>query len=284
MTLLKFLFKSIAVIVVLAGLLLIFGSLALGLTAAWRLNLIQAYLPKEQVRVIEPVYVQLSGPKFAVQGDRVYFHATVTGSNPSKVSWSIHPHKAGILTALADDSRNAEFSSLEEGKYIITVAVSGEGGTPPHTDHLEFENVSLTSEKEIEDALVAAQPQPQPVHATAAPETAAPPPSVSELTLGAIAMVPSTTKGAEARMIADVIYSLAKQIKGGLLPMYVDIPLEIENRSRKGLGVKAGDWGQFMVSLDTILDEMRRQGKITATAASQADVLIEIANTLQGVR
>lgn len=282
----KFVFKIICFTVVSVGLLTIMAGITLGMIAAWRLQLIQAILPKEQVRIIEPVYIQLSGPKFAVQGDRVYFHATVSGTSPSKVSWSIHPYKAGILNTLPDDSRNAEFSSLEQGKYIITVAVSGEGNTPPHTDHLEFENVSLTSQDELIQALES-EPvaRSQSVHAASEPPPPPPPvATVAELTLGAVAMVPSTSKGAEARMIADVIFSLAKQIKGGLMPTYVDIPLEIENRSRKGLGVKAAEWGTFMVSLDTILEEMRRQGRITATAASQAEVLIEIGNTLSVVR
>ncbi len=265
------------------GLATIVVGTALGLIAAYRLNIIQAWLPKEQVRQLETVSLQISGPKFAVLGDRVYFHASASGVN-SKISWNIHPYRAGILHVMEDDSRNVEFSSLEEGKYVITAAVAGEGKQPPATDHIEFENVTLSTEAEVNQqqpvrtmGQMQAEGMPPPV-----PQEL--PPTTTELTQGALAMVTSSNKAYEARLVADVIYSLAKQIRGGLIPAYLDVPLEIEKRSSKALGERAADWGTFMVATDRIMDEMRRQGKITAVTATQADVLVEMANVLVGLR
>lgn len=275
--------KLLLIMIVAVGLLSVAGGVALGLIASYRLDLIQAVLPKEQVRVLETVKVQLNGPRYAIQGDRAYFHSSVTGA-ANRITWSIHPYKAGMLN-VSLDRRTCEFSSLDQGHYTITVAAAGEGNQPPAIDQIEFENVALASEEDLHPEPVPAAPVTamggQPV-ASAPPEP--PPASTAELTAGALAMVTSANKAAEARLVADVIYSLAKQIRGGLVPQYFDIPLEIERRSNAALRERAGDWGTFMVAIDTILTEKIRQGVITSETASQWPVLLEIANGLTGAR
>lgn len=263
------------------GLIGVVAGLGLGLLAAYRLNILQAYLPKEQVRVMETVSVQLTGPRFSIQGDRVIFHATAIGAG-NRIAWSIHPYKAGALTVSVLDRRHAEFSSLDQGHYTVTVTAAGEGEQPPAIDQIQFENVALAREEDLHPEPVA----PVPANGMAADPLppVSPPVSTAELTRGAFAMVSSANKVAEARLVADAIYALAKQARGGLLPPYFDIPLEIEKRANRNLGPQSGDWGTFMVAIVTILDEKIRQGVITGESATQWPVLMEIADTLTGMR
>lgn len=278
--------RLLIVLIIIIGLLTVIGGVGLGLLASYRLNLIQAWLPKEQVRVLETASVQLNGPRFSIKGDRVYFHAASTGAG-NRVSWSLHPYKAGALNVSPTDRHSAEFSSLDEGHYTITVSVAGEGEQPPAIGQLQFENVALASEDDLHPEPVAQQPV-APVHAmnqSAADMPPEPPPaSTAELTRGALSMVTSANKMAEARQVADVIYSLAKQARGGLLPPRYDIPLEIERRSNKALQGRMADWGTFMVSIDTILGEKIKQRVITGEVATQWPVLMEIADTLTSAR
>lgn len=223
-----------------------------------------------------PVTLQLYGPRYAVKGDRVYFHAVSTGKT-GRVAWSLDPPIAGAITPIEGNA--AEFSSLMEGAFTITAVVAGEGNQPA-ISQLSFENVMVAAEEDL------LPPEPEQHYVPPAQqmiELPPPPPTAQELTLGAVANVMSENKHAEALSVANAIFSVVRRLDSGLLAPNTDIPLEIEQQVKMGMGPKADPWLPFTVAIDTIIEEYRRQGKVT-TAASQKPVLMEIANTLLSVR
>lgn len=272
----KFILKSVFGFVVLAGITTIIGGLFLMYVILWRTEVLQAWLPKPpEPRLVLPVTLRVHGPRFTVKGDRAYFHA-VTSGKTGRVTWSVHPFQPGLLVPLADNS--VEFSCLDEGVFTITAVVAGDGNQSA-VDYLEFENVTVAREEDLQPV----QPEPQAVHAMQEMPPAVPQATAREMTLGALANVMSENKHDEALRVANSIYSVVKRLDSGLLPSNADIPLEIEDQVKMGMKSQADPWLPFTASIDTIIEEYRRQGKVT-TAASQRSVLMEIANTLQSVR
>jgi hypothetical protein len=278
----KFLIKSLIALVILLGIATVIGGATLGIVSMWRLDLIQAVLPKE--KPILPVTVELRGPRFAVQGDRIYFHSVVSG-NAGKPAWKLDPTEAGALTVV--DNSTVQFSSLKEGKFTLTVVIAGQGNQAA-LDQITFENVTLTEEQSEKPAtpLLDGQPaQPGLVHAMQEMFPPAPKdPTPMELTIGALEQVASENKAAEARYVAGILYEMARRAREGMVPRNFDFPLEIEKEVDRLLKERAPLWHAFTISIDTIMEEMRRQGRVTSSVGTQAVILMEIANTLVNVR
>lgn len=276
LTTMKFVCRLLVILVVTSGILALAGGGLLGIVSMWRLHLIQAVLPKE--KPLLPVSIKIQGPRFGAIGDSVLFHAMVSGE-AGKISWKINPDTAMIHKI---DESTIAFSTLDQGEFLITAVVGGDGKQSAH-DQIGFESIALQ------------QPQPQ-SHGDnisamqAVPSLLPPPPSlpplpptIAELTLGAYNRVASENKAEEARDVAGTLYAVAKRIQSGNMPINADIPLEIEQQLQFALRDRFSPWGSFTVDLDTIIKEQRRQGKIISFVSNK-DILMEIANTLTTVR
>jgi hypothetical protein len=277
----KLLIRSVIGFLFLAGIAAIVGAFLIAYASFWNKGIIQQWLPKPpEAQQIMPITLRLYGPRFAIRGDRAYFYTVSTGKT-GPVTFSVHPYQAGLISQVGPNA--VEFSSFDEGHYTITAVVAGDGNQSA-VDHIQFENVVVAREEDLRPT----EPETPPVHAMNIPTIPTVPmepplPTAREMTIGALANVMSQNKPEEQREVANLLYQMVRRLKSGLLAPNADVPLEIEQSVKSAMKERADPWLTFTASVDTIVEEYRRQGKVT-TAASQQDVLMEIANTLTTTR
>lgn len=213
---------------------------------------------------LSPVKIRIHGPTMIIRGASYMFTADVAGPAGSP-EWAMLPPGAGSLHVSAD-GKSAEFSTLEAEQLALMVSVAGDGKQIAH-DHIQVEVLDIH------------QPQPAPV---IQPQTAMlppAPPSLQELTLGALETVNSEDRAAEARTVAGCIRSVVGRLNTGMLAPDADVVGEIGKQIDVAIPDRARKWAPFVAALDTILDHETTNGHVTA--ASKAPALIQVADVLQ---
>lgn len=222
----------------------------------------------------DPVTVQLHGPTIGVRGITYVFTAAISG-DAGEAKWTVTPPTEGALRTF-DQGRSAEFTCIDEGKFLIGVSVGG-AAKQVAVSQITFENLNLIEESEVmEDQHPAELP---PVMAQSPP----PLPTVEDLAQGALDAVVSEDKAGEARIIAGSLRMFAQRLNTGLLPPDTDVPLEVEKQVQEALGARASKWQEFLLSFDGIIEDLRSRGQVT-TAASTTPALFKVADVLQSAR
>jgi hypothetical protein len=222
---------------------------------------------------IPPVKIRVNGPTMIVRGGQYMFVADVSGpaGNPE---WAMLPLGAGSLHVSAD-GRSAEFSTLDATSLALIVSVAGDGKQIAH-DHIQVEVLDIHVPEpppQIIQPQIIQQLMPQAAMGPPAP------PSIHEMTLGALETVTSDDLPAEARTVAGSIRSVIARLNTGLMPPGSDVVEEIGKQIDAAMPERARKWATFVASLDTILDAETASGHVTA--ASKGPALAQIADVLQ---
>ncbi len=159
---------------------------------------------------LSPVKIRIHGPTMIIRGGQYMFTADVAGPAGSP-EWSMLPLGAGSLHVSAD-GKSAEFSTLDAEDFALIVSVAGDGKQIAH-DHIQVEVLDVNQP-------VPPAPQPTAMQLAAA---LPPPPTIEDLTLGALETVESDDRQAEARMVAGTIRSVVKRLDTGLMPADADV-------------------------------------------------------------
>jgi hypothetical protein len=245
----------------------------------WRLGTFDAglrALAREQ-EPAPPATVRLYGPTTVVRGEHAYFHIETSGK-VGRATWKLVPATTGAMHVLPD-GKAVEFRSLEGGTFQVIVSVAGDGRQAA-ADHIEFENVDLVQQSDSVSPIQSAAAV-MPSHEV--PMVHEPPPTITDLALGALDQVDSQDRAAEARVVAGCLRSVIGRIETGLMAPDADPVREVELQARAALGSRYESWSMFMQSVAAIVDQLREQGHVT-TAASMVPALSEISGALLTAR
>jgi hypothetical protein len=239
-------------------------------------------LNKVAPRVAEPVSLKLFGSERIIAGERSMLRVVAHG-DIGRVDWRIEPNEPGALE-VSEDSRSAEFRSLTDGQFIITVAAAGEGKTIA-TDRVIFENIAveeIADDAELEPIKPAVDFEALKAMLGATLSTPAPP-TVTELTQSALAAVSSGNRVEEAHRIAGILRATINRIQTGLVPPDADVVSELNEQIELALGEHATAWHGFVDTVRTIVNDLRLQGAIT-TAASTVPTLSDVVAVLSAAQ
>jgi hypothetical protein len=241
-----------------AGVLLLIAAAAFGVIAAYRAQWIK--LPKQPEVIIAPVRVSIVGPDKGTIGTPYIFSAEITGDG-GLPTWST----SGGLIHERDGGRTVVFTTTDEGEYVLTVVVGGEGRQAA-VDSVSFTAMNVTSEEDITAQETIAQARKIVEQQSTLPPK---PPTIAELVGVALGggndMAYSGQAEAQLRMLASrVKFSGADFANDGALSIIAKYP----------------GWSGFPDDVRSIVNHEAAQGR-AKTPAGIADVLLEIAATLK---
>lgn len=243
------------------GVLVLLGIATFGVVAAYRAEWIK--LPKQPERIIAPVRVSIVGPDKGTVGTPYIFSAEVAGDGGIP-TWSV----SGGLIHERDGGKTAVFTTTDEGEYVLTVVVGGEGRQAAASS-VSFTALEVSSPEEIAAQETVAQARQIVEQQSLLPPKA---PTISELVGVALGggndMTYSGQVEAQLRMLASrVKFSGADFAHDGSLTIIGKYP----------------GWSGFPDDVRSIVNHESAQGR-ARTPAGIADVLLEIAATLKRSR
>lgn len=252
--LLSLLARTIAAV----GVLLLIALAAFGVIAAYRAEWIK--LPPQPVRTISPVRVSIVGPDKGTIGTPYIFSAEIAGDG-GQPTWST----SGGLIHERDGGKTVVFTTTDEGEYVITVVVGGEGRQAA-VDSVSFTAMAVTSSEDIAAQSTVAEARKIVEKQSLMPPK---PPTISELVGvslgGGNDMAYAGQVEAQLRMLASrVKFSGADYSNDGALAIIGRYP----------------GWSGFPDDVRSIVAHESSQGR-AKTPTGIADVLLEIATRLR---
>lgn len=190
------------------------------------------------------VDVEILGPSEVLAGREYLYRAEPRGSH-GRPSWTLLPTSPGSLR-VTEDGLTARFVSSEPGEFVLTVALAGAGGDVA-SDAIVIDNLAATEPQDIE--------------------------TVTTAELIRSALLERQPPKAEWPSAVEAFRSTADLLRNGLLPPGVN-PIDTVR------GVLGAEWAGFLDRLQSIADDLGRQGTIT-TAPSYIPLLEETALILE---
>ena len=241
-----------------AGVLLLIALAAFGVIAAYRAEWIK--LPKQPERIIAPVRVSIVGPDKGTIGTPYIFSAEITGDG-GQPTWST----SGGLIHERDGGKTVVFTTTDEGEFVLTVVVGGEGRQAA-VDSVSFTAMDVATPEEIAAQETVAQARKIVEQQSTLPPR---PPTISELVGVALG---GGNDMAYAGQVEAQLRMLASRVKFS--------GADFANDGSMSIIAKYPGWSGFPDDVRSIVNHESAQGR-ARTPAGIADVLLEIAATLK---
>lgn len=222
---------------------------------------------------IETLKITLKGPepRLVISGVSTVFTTEIDGVH-GPLQWDIFPEGMGTIVGFGD---YAELRANNEGDLTVVVIAPGDGRQVARARMQVTSIPQFAAPPPVIAQPVDNTPQPMPMPQQQQ-ET------VSQRIVVQLAMVNSTNRGMEAKIVAGAVNRIIGNIQRGLyMPSADPVPL-IANEAFKGLGNSGPNWQQFLGTqgaIANVLDTFRAQGEIT-TIGDTVAALSEISSVL----